>query len=51
MNENAIDSENNGKPAPDAAKPKGTRKAGKKAKSAKKAGRAKKADAKPKGHP
>ena len=46
MNENAIDSENISKPAPDTAKPKGPRKA-KKAKPAKKAGRAKKA-AKPK---
>ena len=46
MSENAIDSENIGKPAPDTAKPKGARKA-KKAKSAKK-GRAKKAAAKPK---
>ena|SRR5437763_381291 len=46
MTENAIDSEN-GKPAPETAKPKGARKA-KKAKSAKKAARAKKAAAKPK---
>ena len=43
MSENAIDSANGaGKPEPTAAKPKGARKAGKKAKSAKKAGRAKK---------
>jgi hypothetical protein len=48
MSENESDNENNGKPAPDAAKPKGTRKAGKKAKPAKKAGHAKKAPAKPK---
>jgi hypothetical protein len=31
MNENAIDSENTSKPAPDTVKPKGARKAGKKA--------------------
>jgi hypothetical protein len=48
MSENAIDSENLSKPAPDTAKPKGARKAGKKAKAAKKSGRAKKAPAKPK---
>jgi hypothetical protein len=48
MNENAIDSENISKPAPDTANPKGTRKPGTKAKPAKKAGRAKKAAAKPK---
>jgi hypothetical protein len=47
MSENAIDSENSSKPAPDTAKPKGARKA-KKAKPAKKAGRAKKASVKPK---
>ena len=48
MSENAIDSENMSKPAPEAAKPKGARRAGKKAKPAKKAGRAKKAAGKPK---
>jgi len=48
MSENAIDSENTSKPASDTAKPKGARKAGKKAKVPKKAGRAKKAAAKPK---
>jgi hypothetical protein len=48
MSENAIDSENTNKPAPEAAKPKGARQAGKKAKSAKKAGRAKKTTSKPK---
>jgi hypothetical protein len=48
MSENAIDSENTGKPAPDTAKPKGARKAGKKAMPGKKAGRAKKTAAKPK---
>jgi hypothetical protein len=48
MSENAIDSENTSKPAPDTAKPKGARKAAKKAKRAKKAGRAKKAAGKPK---
>jgi hypothetical protein len=48
MSENAIDSENIGKPAPDTAKPKGARKAAKKAKPAKKASRAKKPAAKPK---
>jgi hypothetical protein len=42
MSEDGIDSENIGKPAPDTAKPKGARKAGKKAKPAKKVGRAKK---------
>ncbi len=46
MNENAIDSNNISKPTPDTAKPKGSRKAGKKAKPPKKAGRAKKAAAK-----
>jgi hypothetical protein len=44
MSENAIDSETISKPAPDTAKPKGARKAGKKAKPAKKVGRAKKAE-------
>jgi Protein of unknown function (DUF3489) len=48
MSDYAIDSENTSKPAPDAAKTKGARKAGKKAQPAKKAGRAKKAAAKPK---
>jgi len=48
MSENAIDNENISKPAPDAAKPKGARKAAKKAKTAKKAGRAKKVAGKPK---
>src|SRR5579864_7524464 len=48
MSDNAIDCENNGTPAPDTAKPKGARKATKKAKPAKKAGRAKKAAAKAK---
>jgi hypothetical protein len=48
MSENAIDSENISKPAPEQAKPKGARKPGKKAKPAKKAARAKKATAKPK---
>ena len=48
MSENAIESENTGKPAPEAAKPKGARKSTKKAKPAKKAGRAKKTVAKPK---
>jgi hypothetical protein len=47
MSENTIDSENISKPAPDTAKPKGTRKA-KKAKPAKKAGRGKKPASKPK---
>jgi hypothetical protein len=47
MSENAIDSENISKPAPDT-KPKGAHKAGKKAKPAKKAGRAKKPTSKPK---
>ena len=47
MSENAIDSENTRKSAPDASKPKGARRA-EKAKPAKKAGRAKKAAAKPK---
>jgi Protein of unknown function (DUF3489) len=41
MSENAIDSENGSKPAPDT-KPRGARKAGKKAKPAKKASRVKK---------
>jgi hypothetical protein len=40
MSENAIDSENSSKPAPDT-KPRGARKAGKKAKPAKKASRVK----------
>ena len=48
MIENAIDNENISKPTSDPAKPKGARKAGKKAKPAKKGGRAKKASAKPK---
>jgi hypothetical protein len=48
MSDNASDSENTSKPAPDTAKPKGARKPAKKAKSAKKAGRAKKPVAKPK---
>jgi hypothetical protein len=48
MSENAIDSENASKLAPDTAKPKGARKAAKKAKPAKKAARAKKSAAKPK---
>jgi hypothetical protein len=48
MSENAIDTEDASKPAPDTAKPKGTRKAGKTAKPVKKAGRAKKAAGKPK---
>jgi hypothetical protein len=48
MSENAIDSGNISKPAPATAKPKGARKASKKAKPAKKAGRAKKASSKPK---
>jgi len=48
MNEQTIDSDKTSKPAPDTAKPKGTRKAGKTAKPAKKAGRAKKPAAKPK---
>jgi hypothetical protein len=47
MSDNAIDSQNTSKPAPDVAKPKSPRKS-KKAKSAKKAGRAKKPTAKPK---
>jgi hypothetical protein len=47
MSENAIDSENTNKPASDTAKPKGARKAAKKAKTAK-TGRAKKTSAKPK---
>ena len=45
--ENAIDSEN-GKPAPETAKPKGARKAGKKAKPAKRGGQSKEAASKPK---
>jgi Protein of unknown function (DUF3489) len=45
---NTIDSENNAKPAPEAAQSKGKRKAAKKAKPAKKAGQAKKAAGKPK---
>jgi hypothetical protein len=48
MSENATDSENTTKPVSDTAKPKGARKAGKKAKPAKKAGRAKKPAGKPK---
>jgi Protein of unknown function (DUF3489) len=48
MNENAIDTENASKPAPDTAKPKGARKACKKAKPPKKAVRARKAAVKPK---
>ena len=48
MSENGIDSESISKPAPETAKPKGGRKAGKKAKPAKKAGRAKKTTAKAK---
>src|SRR5712675_51318 len=47
MSENAVDSENISKPAPDTAKPKGARKPAKKAKPVKKAGLAKKAAAKP----
>ena len=47
ISENAIDSENISKLAPDTAKPKGARKAGKKAKSAKKVARAKKTPGKP----
>jgi hypothetical protein len=43
MSENASENENVSKPAPDAAMPKGGRKADSKAKPAKKAGRAKKA--------
>jgi hypothetical protein len=42
MSENAIDSENTSKPAPDTPKPKGARKPVKKARPAKKASRAKK---------
>jgi hypothetical protein len=48
MSENAIESENTSKPAPDTAKPKGARKAAKKAKSTKKGSSAKKPAAKPK---
>jgi Protein of unknown function (DUF3489) len=48
MSENAIDSENNSKPAPEAAKPKGARKHTKKAKPSKKAGHPKKASGKSK---
>jgi hypothetical protein len=48
MSENAIDSENTSKPAPDVAKPRGARKPTKKAKPAKKTARAKKPAAKPK---
>ena len=48
MSENAIDSENTSKPAPEAAKPKGARKPARKAKPAKNTARAKKAAAKPK---
>jgi hypothetical protein len=48
MNENAIDSENTSKPAPDTAKPKGTHKPLKNTKRAKKGGQSKNAAAKPK---
>jgi hypothetical protein len=48
MSENAIDSDNISKPAPDTVKPKGARKPTKKAKPAKKQNRTKKAAAKPK---
>jgi hypothetical protein len=48
MSENAIDSENMSRPVPETAKPKSTRKAGKKAKPAKKVSLAKKPAAKPK---
>jgi hypothetical protein len=48
MSENAIDSSNIDKAAPDAAKPKSARKPSGKSKPAKKAGRAKKAVSKPK---
>jgi hypothetical protein len=48
MTENAIDSENASKAAPDPTKPKGARKAGQKTKAVKKVPRAKKAAAKPK---
>ena len=48
MSENGIDSENISKPAPDAGKPKGTRKPTQKAEPAKKASRAKKPAGKPK---
>ena len=48
MSESSIDSETTSKTVPDPAKPKGTRKDGKKAKPAKKAGRAKKPAGKPK---
>ena len=48
MSENAIDSGNISKPAPDTAKPNGARKAVKKAKATKKSARAKKTAAKPK---
>jgi hypothetical protein len=47
MSENAIDNENIGKAAPNSAKPKDARKAGKKAKSAKNGARAKKTPGKP----
>jgi hypothetical protein len=47
MSENAIDSENISKLAPDTAKPKVARKAGKKTKPAKKPARAKKSASKP----
>jgi len=48
MSENAIDSDTTSKPAPEVAKPKGSRKPTKKAKPAKKAARAKKAAGKSK---
>jgi hypothetical protein len=48
MSENAVDSENMNKPARETGKPKGARKAGRKAKPAKKAGGAKKPAAKAK---
>ncbi|HLW68632.1 MAG TPA: hypothetical protein VKS79_25155 [Gemmataceae bacterium] len=47
MSENAIDSENTSKPAPDTAMPKGERKPTKKARAAKKARRAKKPAGRP----
>jgi len=48
MSDNAIDSENTSKPAPQPTKPKGERKPAKKAKPGKNAGRFKKAACKPK---
>ena len=48
MSENAIDSKNTSKPAPDTAKPKGARKPNKNATPAKRTGRAQKSAAKPK---